>query len=213
MKQLSTWGGFSAFYNALAYIIAILFFLVIFDYPNLTEPHHKLQLFTEKQGLVYILYLISYVFFGFSMVILNFSLKEKLTPETPNLITLATIYGYMWAGLLIASGLIMNYGISTVVTIADHDINKAITIWLAIESVALGLSSSNGEIIGGIWTFLVSFSMYQSKSFPNYLSYLGYVIAGFGLISAVPGLHDLTGIFGLLQIIWFIGLGVFLVKK
>jgi threonine/homoserine/homoserine lactone efflux protein len=34
-----------------------------------------------------------------------------------------------------------------------------------------------------------------------------------GLVSAVPGLHDLTALFGLSQLLWFIWLGIILLRS
>jgi hypothetical protein len=36
-------------------------------------------------------------------------------------------------------------------------------------------------------------------------------VGAVGIISIVPGLHDLAGLFGMSQIVWFVWLGIVLV--
>jgi hypothetical protein len=42
---------------------------------------------------------------------------------------------------------------------------------------------------------------------------LDKLVGSIGLISVIPGLHDFSGIFGIGQIIWFICLGITLIKE
>ena len=84
--------------------------------------------------------------------------------------------------------------------------------WLAIESVTNGLSNANGEILGGVWTLLVTWAAWQAKGLPKGLNYLGLVVGVVGLVSAIPGLNDMTGLFGMSQMLWFIWLGIVLLR-
>jgi hypothetical protein len=44
------------------------------------------------------------------------------------------------------------------------------------------------------------------------LNYLGLLVGMVGLISAVPGLNDMAGLFGISQMLWFIWLGIVLLR-
>jgi hypothetical protein len=91
---------------------------------------------------------------------------------------------------------------------------QAALAWQGIESVANGLGNANGEILGGLWTLLVSIAALRTGGLPKGLNILGFLAGGVGILSLVPGLtNSLTGIFGLCQIIWFIWLAIVLLRR
>jgi hypothetical protein len=104
-------------------------------------------------------------------------------------------------------------GMDTVVDLYRKDPTLAATAWMAIESVANGLSSAQGEILGGTWMLLVSWAALRGGGLPRALNYLGAVIGVAGLISAVPALEMLALVFGLGQIVWFVWLGIFMLRS
>jgi len=85
--------------------------------------------------------------------------------------------------------------------------------WQGIESVANGLGNQNGEILGGLWALLVSMAALRAGGLPKGLNILGLLVGAVGIISILPGLTELmTGVFGLSQIIWFVWLGIVLLR-
>jgi hypothetical protein len=78
--------------------------------------------------------------------------------------------------------------------------------------VASGLSNGNGEILGGLWTLLVSLAALRAGGLPKGLNMLGLLVGAVGIVSILPGLTGLTGIFGLDQMIWFAWLGIVLLR-
>jgi hypothetical protein len=125
----------------------------------------------------------------------------------------ATVIGIIWAGSLIASGMVSNAGIAPVVALYAKDPAQAALTWQGIESVASGLGNGNGEILGGLLTLLVSLAALRAGGFSKGLNILGLLVGAVGIISIFPGLTDLTGVFGLSQIIWFVWLGVVLLRS
>lgn len=206
-------GGIAAMYEAVAYLVAIVLFLFVLDYPSIVEPAEKVALLVNNQTTMYIMHLLVYVVFGIFLVVLTLALSDRLKTKAPAIMRTATALGLIWAGLLIASGMIFNAGINPVVELYGKDPAQAVSIWLAIESVSNGLSSANGEILGGLWTFLVSWAALRGGGFPKALNYLGIVVGVLGLISAVPILRDMTGVFGMGQIVWFVWLGSILLRN
>ena len=126
----------------------------------------------------------------------------------------ATAIGIIWAGSLIASGMVANAGIAPVVALYAKDPVQAALTWQGIESVASGLGNGNGEILGGLWTLLVSLAALRAGGLPKGLNILGLWVGAVGIISIIPGLTDLMiGVFGLSQIIWFVWLGIVLLRS
>lgn len=212
MKNFQKLGGISAFYLAISYLVGIVIFLFILDYPNIVEPSQKMDLLVNHQSLMFITNIIMYVLFGFFLIILNLSLYAKLKDKTPMIMKVATIVGIIWAGLLIGSGMVANAGITQAVTLYQDNPVQGTTFWFGIEAVANGLGGQNGEILGGVMTFLISIAGIRGGLLPKSLNYLGIMIGIVGIISTVPGLTDLCGIFGISQIIWFIWIGIVLLK-
>lgn len=126
----------------------------------------------------------------------------------------ATAIGLIWAGALITSGMVANAGLATIVPLYAKDPAQAALTWQGIEAVIHGLGFANGDILGGLLTLLVSLAAVRAGELYKGLNILGLVVGSVGILSIIPGLTDsLTGIFGLGQIIWFIWLGVFLLRQ
>jgi hypothetical protein len=126
----------------------------------------------------------------------------------------ATAVGLMWAVVLVASGMVFNAGMAAVVDLYPADPDQAQSMWQAIEPVAQGLGSgSGGEFLGGLWVLLVSIVGLQSRSLPRSLGWLGLVVGLAGLLSIVPTLSATAYAFGLLMIVWFVWLGIAMLRS
>jgi hypothetical protein len=125
---------------------------------------------------------------------------------------MAAAFGLIWAGLVIASGMVHNAGLGTIVDLYGQDPAQAAMVWLAIDSVSLGLGGEV-EIVGGLWILLVSWAALRAGELPRALNYLGVAIGVVGILSAVPGLQLLNGVFGLSQIVWFVWLGIVMLRS
>jgi hypothetical protein len=210
MKALNKYGGFSAFYLAAAYLIGISLFLVVLDYPSITDPAQKVALLVEKQIVIFTTNLLMYVFFGIFLVVLSLALYERLKSGMTALMQVATVIGIVWAGSLVASGMVSNAGIAPAIALHAKDPAQAALFWLGIETVSSGLGNGNGEILGGLWMLLVSWAALKTGGLPKGLNFLGLLVGAVGLISILPALTDLTGLFGIGQMAWFVWLGIVL---
>lgn len=118
----------------------------------------------------------------------------------------------MWAGLIIATGMIVNVGFGTVVDLSAADPAMANTVWSAVDSVANGLGGGN-EVVGGVWVLLVGMAALQAGVFSRALNYLGVVAGMAGVVTVLPGLEPVGAVFGLGLIVWFVGVGVSMVRS
>jgi uncharacterized protein DUF4386 len=212
MKSLQRFGGFAALYLAAAYLIGIVLFLVVLDYPSIIDPAQKVALLVEKQVTIYSTNLLMYVFFGVFLIVLSLALYDRLKSEAPALMQAATALGIIWAGSLVASGMVSNAGIAPSVSLYATDPEQAALTWQGIETVASGLGNGNGEILGGLWTLLVSVAALRSAALPKVMNLLGLAVGAMGIITILPGLTALAGVFGLTQIMWFVWLGIVLLR-
>jgi hypothetical protein len=212
MKTLQKVGGLSALYLAVAYVIGIALFLVVLDYPSITDPAQKVALVVEKQMVMYVTNLVMYILFGVLLAVLTLALYDRLKAGAPALMQVAAIMGIIWAGSLIASGMVSNAGLTPVAALYATDPAQAAMSWLSIETVANGIGNGNGEILGGLLTLLVSWAALRAGGLPKALNFLGLLVGTVGILSIAPGLTDLTGLFGIAQIIWFVWLGIILLR-
>ena len=70
-------------------------------------------------------------------------------------------------------------------------------------------------MVGSLWLILLSIGGLTSGKLPKALNYLGIIVAVGGLATLIPWFMEVTGnmIFALGTIVWFIWLGVVLLRK
>jgi hypothetical protein len=210
MKNLQKAGGFAALYMAAAYLVGMIIFLVVLDYPSMTDVSQKVTLLVEKQAVIFSTNLLMYVFFGIFLVVLSLALYDRI--KTP-MMQVAAVIGIIWAGSLIASGMVANAGIAPVVALYATDPAQAALTWQGIETIANGLGNGNGEILGGFMMLLTGAAGLRTGRLPKGLTILALLVGVVGVLSIIPGWTDLTGVFGLSQMIWFVWLGIVLLHS
>ncbi len=212
MRNLQKMGGIAALYEGVIYILGILGYMLVLDYGNVTDPVQKVALLAENQTFTYFLTLLVYVLFGLFLVVLALALYDRLKAASPALMQVTTVIGLFWAGVVLASGMIFNTGMDRVVELYGTDPAQAATVWLAIDAVFEGIGGGN-ELLGGVWVLLISWAALRAGEFPKLLNYLGAAIGVVGILSTVPALSMLTDVFGLSQIVWFIWLGIIMLRS
>jgi len=212
MKKLQKMGGIAALYEAGAYLLGFALWIGVLGYSSDLLPAQKVASFVENLNLWYVLNLVVYIIAGLFLVVLALALNDRLKSGSPVIMQIATAIGLIWAGVVVASGMIANIGIESVVNLNATDPAQAASIWAAVDLVRDGLGGGN-EILGGVWILLVSWAALRSGGFSKVLNYLGFVVGVAGILSAVPALRELASVFGLTQIIWFIWMGIALLKS
>jgi hypothetical protein len=210
MKTLQKFGGFAALYAGIAYIVGMIGFLLVVGWPE--DPAQQVAVLANNQVSQHILYIIVYQVWAVFLVILTLALYERLKAVSPAMMQTVTAIGIIWATVVIASGMIFNIGMDNVVHLYGKDPAQAVTVWRVIASVCDGLGGGN-EILGGVWMLLISWVALRAGGLPKALNYLGIVVGAAGILSALPGLGELRLIFGLVQIVWFIWLGIGMLRS
>lgn len=214
MRSIQRAGGVAALYLAFVNLVGMATFLVILDYPSKTTAADRLQLLVEHQGIVFFTNVALYVSFGLVLLVLLLALHDRLLTHARTLARLVVVVGVIWAGSLIASGMVANAGAERVIDLYAVNPTQAGLSWQVIESVTDGLGNGNGEILGGVLTVLVSLAAWRTGRLPKALNILGLVAGTAGILSLLPPLTaTLVGVFGLTQVIWLIGLGFVLLSE
>lgn len=203
--------GLAAILLGLIYIAAFIYFGAFFAYPAGGSPAEKMRFLAEHQRAVSVVYFSIYVLFGVLLAILVVGLHEMLTRTGAPLAPLASLFGVIWVGLVIASGMIYTIGLDQAVGLLDEGPDTAFALWRTVSVVANSLGGGN-EIVGGLWVLLVSLLALQAAALSRPLNYLGCVVGIAGIATVYP-LEIFTEIFGLSQIVWFIWLGVVILRS
>jgi len=212
MKTLRQSGAIAALYMAISHLTGFIIFIVVLDYLNITDPAQKLALNIDKQPVVFTTNLLMYIIFGFALIVLSLALYDRMKYGAPALMQVATTIGIIWAGSLIASGMAANAGLAAVVTLYAQDPAQAWLTFQSIEAITNGLGNANGEILGGPLTLLISLAGLRTGQLSKALNVFGVLVGALGILTIIPALNALVAVFGLGQIVWFVGLGIVLLR-
>lgn len=210
MNNLQKTGGIAALFEAAIYISAFVFFGAFWDYPSSADDAQKFIFLTNNQLILSIVNLTMYVVFGLFLAVLVLALHQRMKIKAPALSQLASVFGIIWVGLVIASGMIANIGLAAVIDLSTSNAEQAKTLLVVVNTIVEGLGGGN-EVVGGLWVLLLSIAGLKINELPKLLHYLGLFIGSVGILTIYPA-EILTEIFGLGQIIWFSWLGVAMLK-
>ncbi|HKZ83743.1 MAG TPA: DUF4386 family protein [Anaerolineae bacterium] len=213
MSDLQKSGGIAALLHAAAYVVGmVLGFTLIFPLLN-AAPDEYLKFLTDNQTLVYVWNLISYWGSAITLVIMVLALYERLKSGSPALMQMATVFGLIWAGLIIASGNLMLHNLGVVADLFGKDPAQAVMAWTALESVENGITSGN-ELVGSLWVLLLSLAALRMGGLTRALSYLGVVLGIAGSLTLIPALAEtMIMIFGPGMVVWSAWVGIVMLRR
>ena len=84
-----------------------------------------------NQNSMYMMYLVSYVVVGIVLAALALALWKRLA-GSPSIAAVGGAVGLIWAGMLVASGLVFNYGAAAVIELHATSPAQAVSAWQAI---------------------------------------------------------------------------------
>ena len=205
-------GGICAIVLGFIYIVAFVIYGAVLEFPDSNAiATEKLKFLSDNYHILFITNFISYVLFGVLLAVLVVSTHQRIKDYFPIFSQLTSVFGIIWVGLVIASGMISNIGLDSVVALGSTEPENAMSIWTSIRIVSEGLGGGN-EIVGGIWVLLLSFLGSKKQIFSKPVNIQGYIVGLAGVLTVIP-VDIFKEIFGLSQIIWFISIGIFLIRK
>ncbi|WP_420571341.1 hypothetical protein [Kordia sp.] len=211
-KRIQKIGGICAILEAFIYIAAFIVYGGILVYPEVNSGAiEELNFLSNNYIILSVLNFVSYVLFGILLAVLVLAIHQRLKNDAPNFSRLASIFGIIWVGLVIASGMITNIGLTSILEIGATDPEQAMQIWNSVSIVSEGLGGGN-EIVGGIWVLFISIIALKGRLFSTALHTLGIFVGVAGILTVYP-LTIFTEIFGITQIIWFLWIGIVMIRK
>jgi hypothetical protein len=99
----------------------------------------------------------------------------------------------------------------TVIELYAADPAQAGTIWTAIETVQVAIGGGI-EVVGALWILLLGWAALRTGALSRRLGYASVGIGAAGVITVVPALEIFGALFGLGMIVWFIWMGVVILR-
>ncbi len=205
-------GAIGGLIAAATFIFGIALFVTsLSDYIDAT-PAESVEFLVGHQSTLFAWYLVIFLVFGVAIIPLARALHHRLADVSPQLADIGAVFAYIWAGLMFATGMVSNIGITAVADLDETDPAAAEALWSSVDAVTEGLGGGN-ELVGGMWILLVSLAAWGTGRLPKGLNVLGIVSSLAGLVTLVPGLSDVGMIFGLGSIAWFAWTGIVLLRR
>lgn len=212
MQNIQKMGGWGSLVNSAAYLIGIIIAFTIVKPVLDADPQEYVEFLVDNHTALYVWHFILYILAGVFMVPMVLGVHDRLKDGNLALAQIATGFGLIWAGLVIASGLLILTDMNLIIDLYDRDPVQAIATYETLASVEDALGGAI-ELPGGLWVFLLSIVALGAGEFPKALNYLGMIIGVAGILTLIPALADFGAIFGIGFIIWFAWAGLDLLRN
>lgn len=211
-SSIQKMGGTGALIAAGTWLVGLIMAVTVFmDYVSATDTAEAIAFIADNQLSMHVWNIIILIVFGIVLVPLVLAIGDRLRAAHSPLARVAEVFGLIWAGVVIAAGMITNIAYSSIATLHAADPEMAVTVWTGLEVVTNGLGGGN-EVLGGVWVLGISIVALRERLFARWTNYLGVVMGVAGLVTVVPALEDVGAVFGLGLIIWFVAVGIYLIK-
>lgn len=213
MKTFLRLGGIAAMLHAATYIVGIVLGVTLI-FPILqANPGQYVTFVAENPTLVYLWNLISYWGSAITLVVMALALYQRLNVGAPAWVQTGTVFGLIWAALIIGSANLMLNDSGVIANLYGKDPAQAAALWPALEAVEIGIVSGN-ELVGSLWVLLISIAALRTNGFAPSFNYFGIAVSLAGILTLFPGLVEtMRMVFGPGMIVWSIWLGVVLLQE
>ena len=216
MSKSQKIGGIAALIGAATNLLGLVVYATLLAPKGLdskADPGQYVALLADNQAAMRLWDQIIWLAFGVCMIFLSLALYERLKAGSPVLAQAVTIFGLIYAVLVIVIGALSINDLDTVVRLHSANPAQAATVWLTLDSVETGLGAGGGEtIVTGLWFLLLSWAALQARALPRLLNYLGVVVGLAGILYVFTASAALLSVNALGLIIWFVWLGIVMLR-
>lgn len=211
MKSIQKIGGIASIISGVAYLVGIVIsVLVVMPSLNL-GPEETILFLRDHEIMMFLLYLFIYIVAGVALVFIALAVYERLKQRAKVSAQASLAFGFIWSTLVLASGMMLILDAQVVTELYKTNVAQAIQTYITLTAVENALGGGI-ELPGGIWIILLSVSGLRAKIWPKALNLLGIAIGIAGVITVLPWLHELGSLFGVGFIVWFIWMGIIMIR-
>ena len=209
-------GGLAALTCAATYIFGFVFILTVFAPLGFGTGEIDVEAvvasIVESPGMMIAFNTSIYVLNALALAVLVVALHRRIAATLPDAGAVTGAFGLIWATLVLGAGMMANVAVEQVLALAG-DPEAAAELWSMLHAVELGLGGGN-EIAGGAWILAVSLAARRCGVFGRVTSGIGALSGLAGLVTILPPLGEVAGaVFGLGAILWFLVVGVVLLRQ
>jgi len=207
MQSIQKLGGISALVAAATFAVGLIMFVTVFmDFVSAADAAARVAFIAQHQLPLHVWNITIMIVFGIVLVPVVLAIGDRLRGAHSPLARVAEVFGIIWAGVVIAAGMITNIAYTSIAALHASDSEVASTVWAGLEVVTNGLGGGN-EVLGGVWVLGTSIIALRERLFAPWVNRLGVVMGVAGLVTVVPALEDVGAVFGLGLIVWFVVVG------
>lgn len=211
MQSVQKMGGIGALIAAGTFVVGLAMFVTLLsDFAAAETPDAAVAFIAGNQLALHLWNITIMLVFGIALVPVVLAIGDRLREAHSPLARVASVFGLIWSGVIISTGLITNITYATVSDVHATDPGMASTVWASLEALTNGLGGGN-ELLGGVWVLGISIVALRERLFARWVNYLGVFMGIAGLVTIVPGLED-VGAAGLGLIVWFLAVGIHLIE-
>ena len=212
MQSLQRMGGIGALVAAATFVVGLTMFVTLFtDFVSADTPGVAVEFIADNQLGLHLWSITIMIVFGIVLVPLVLAIGDRLRDAHSSLARVASVFGLIWSGVIISTGMITNIAYAAVNGLYGTDPEMASVVWAGLDAVTNGLGRAN-EVLGAIWVLGTSIVALRERLFARWVNYLGVVMGVAGLVTVVPVLEEVGAVFSLGLIVWFIAVGIDLMK-
>lgn len=201
--------GAAALGMAATYLLGFAYFGGVWAYPTDAPAPDRIAYLADHRVAVHLAYVTIYLVFGGLLSVLVVRLRARMPSGT--LMQMATLFGAVWVGLVLASGMLLTTGLQAAVALAENDPERAAEVWDVVALLADSIGGGN-ELVGGLWALLTSLHARTHGWFSARLNILGLSVGTVGVATVYPS-EVLPAVFGVAQLVWFVGVGYALLSR
>lgn len=207
-RRVQRVGGISSLLAGATFIFGILLYVTVFNGVATSDqtPIEAVQTLIDHEVAMRWWYLVTLVAFGVFIVPLVWALHDRLNRSAPATTRVASTFGCLWAGVVIAGGMVANVTITAVSQAHERSVDEAATLLASSLNIVNGLTGGN-EIIGSAWVLALSCAAWSSKALPRQLCMFGMSTSLAGFLTIIPVFSPLAMVYGLSMIGWFFWAG------
>lgn len=203
--------GFTSIGMAACYISLFILFGAVIAFPSGDQTIAKIEYMQQELLLLSVAYGIGYLLFGCLLAFTVHILDRYLSQHNYTWAKYGSLFGYVWVVLMMSAGMISLIGMNMTVDLLATKPETAIALFYAQNMVVNGIGGGI-ELVGGMWVIVISVLGLKHKQLSTGLNVLGVLVGLVGIMTIWHTVGTLKDIFGLSQIVWFIWLGIAMLK-
>lgn len=210
--QLQKLAGLAFIAMALCYISLFIIYGAILSKPTDGGTTEKIAYLVEHKALYNFTYVLGYMFFACLLCFCVYVISTLDTQASKATKAMTSLFGYFWVLVLLCTGMI---GLTANELITGYQTsNPAAAEVIYFAKIMMTESLGGGiEFIGGVWLVLLAVMIWRHSLASKPLAVFTLIKGAVGIATLCSAETILREIFGVTGIVWFIWMGIALIKS